>query len=184
MTTKPAARLPSYERDRRYEHVEPLPDPVYFYRKHAAASMIDMMEDRYQAEACRARALGPHLEGLPADERAFGAYTCATTTNLAVARQTLAERERRLGARWRELESARRTLADRKRLLSAAQKELDTARRTVAERDRRIAATEQRLKGARRTVAEQDTRIAELAADLDAARRGHVRRRHRRGSQR
>ena len=27
MTTKPAVRLPSHERDRRYEHVEPLPDP-------------------------------------------------------------------------------------------------------------------------------------------------------------
>ena len=60
--------------------IEPLPDPVYYYRKHSAASMIGMMEDRYRAEACRARALGPHLEGLPADERAYAAYVCRTAT--------------------------------------------------------------------------------------------------------
>ena len=61
--------------------IEPLPDPAYYYRKHSTASMIGMMEDPYWAEACRARALRPHLEGLPADERAYGAYTCATTKN-------------------------------------------------------------------------------------------------------
>ncbi len=60
--------------------IEPLPDPVYYYRKHSATSMIGMMEDRYRAEACRARALGPHLEGLPADERAYAAYVCRTAT--------------------------------------------------------------------------------------------------------
>ena len=170
--------------------IEPLPDPVYFYRKHAAASMIDMMEDRYQAEACRARALGPHLEGLPADERAYGAYICATTTNLAVARQTLAERDRRLGAQWRELDAARRTLFDRKRLLSATEKRLDTARRTVAERDRQlegarrtVAERDRQLESERRTVVEQDMRIAALAADLDAERRGHLMALVRRGRQ-
>ena len=60
--------------------IEPLPDPVYYYRKHSAASMIGMMEDRYRAEACRARALGPHLEGLPADERAYAAYITRMAT--------------------------------------------------------------------------------------------------------
>ena len=140
--------------------IEPLPDPVYYYRKHAAASMIDMMEDRYQAEACRARALGPHLEGLPADERAYGAYTCATTTNLGAARRTLAERAQRVAAQWRKLEASRRTLK--------------AARRTLAERERLLSATAKQLGTARQTVAGQEARIEELAADLDAARRGHL----------
>ena len=133
--------------------IEPLPDPVYYYRKHAAGSMIDMMEDGYQAEACRARALEPHLEGLPADERAYGAYTCATTRSLGAVRRKLADRGRRLALRWHELEAARRTLVERKRLLETARKQLDTTRRTVAG---------------------QAARIEELAADLDAARRGHL----------
>ena len=133
--------------------IEPLPDPVYYYRKHAAASMIDMMEDSYRAEACRARALGPHLEGLPADERAYGAYTCATTRGLAATRRELADRGRRLAARWHDLEATRRTSADRKRQLDTARRQLDTARQTVAG---------------------QAARIAELAADLDVARRGHL----------
>ena len=112
--------------------VEPLPDPVYYYRKHATASMIDMMEDRYQAEACRARALGPHLEGLPADERAYGAYVCATTKNLGAARRTLGERAQRIAEQWRKLDAAQRTLDERRRLLSAVEKQLGAARRQLA----------------------------------------------------
>ena len=133
--------------------IEPLPDPVYYYRKHAAGSMIDMMEDGYQAEACRARALGPHLEGLPADERAYGAYACATTRSLGATRRKLADRGRRLALRWHELEAARRTLVERKGLLDTTRRQLDAARQTVAG---------------------QAARIEELAADLDAARRGHL----------
>ena len=140
--------------------IEPLPDPVYYYRKHAAASMIDMMADRYQAEACRARALGPHLDGLPADERAYAAYICATTKNLEATRRTLAERERRLGAAGKNLEAARQTVAERDRRLAVAGKQLVTAR--------------QQLDAVRQDVADQSTRIVELTADLDAARRGHL----------
>ncbi len=133
--------------------IEPLPDPVYYYRKHAAASMIDMMEDRYRAEACRARALGPHLEGLPADERAYGAYACATTASLGAARRTLGEHAERIAAQWRKL---------------------DAAQRTLGERAERIAAQSRKLEAARQTVSGQAARIADLAADLDAARRGHL----------
>ncbi len=133
--------------------IEPLPDPVYYYRKHAAASMIDMMEDGYQAEACRARALGPHLEELPADERAYGAYTCAMTRSLGATRRKLADRGRRLAARWHDLEATRRTSADRRRQLESARKQLDTARQTVAG---------------------QAARIETLTSDLDVARRGHL----------
>ena len=149
--------------------IEPLPDPVYYYRKHASASMIDMMEDSYQAEACRARALGPHLEGLSADERAYGAYTCATTRSLAATRRKLADRGRRLAARWHDLEATRRTSADRKRQLDTTRQELGTARRELG--------------AARQTVAGQAARIAELAADLDVARRGHLLALARRGRQ-
>ena len=168
--------------------IEPLPDPVYYYRKHAAASMIDMMEDGYQAEACRARALGPHLEGLPADERAYGAYICATKKNLEAARRTLGERERRLEAARRtvterdqrlvaagkQLEAARRTVTERDQRLVAAGKQLEAARRTVTERDQRLVAAGKQLEAARRTVTERDARIVELTADLDTARRGHL----------
>ncbi len=36
-----------------------------------------MMRDSYQAEACRARALEPHVEGLTAEKRAYAAYAAA-----------------------------------------------------------------------------------------------------------
>ncbi len=147
--------------------IEPLPDPVYYYRKHAAASMIDMMADGYRAEACRARALGPHLEGLPADERAYGAYTCATTRALGATRRELADRGRRLAARWHDLEAARRTLAERKRLLETTRQQRDAARK-------QLDTTQRQRDAARQTVAGQAARIAELAADLDVARRGHL----------
>ena len=113
--------------------IEPLPDPVYYYRKHAAASMIDMMADRYQAEACRARALGPHLDGLPADERAYAAYICATTKNLEATRRTLAERERRLGAANLEGPADRRRAGPTaRRRGEAARDRPATARRSAA----------------------------------------------------
>jgi len=63
-------------------HVEPLPDPVYYYRTHATTSMIGMLRDRYRAETCRARALHPYLEGLPAEERAYAAYAATCTSSL------------------------------------------------------------------------------------------------------
>ena len=61
--------------------VEPLPDPVYYYRSHPTTSMLGMMRDRYRAETCRARALAPYLDGLPAEERAYAAYAAACTGN-------------------------------------------------------------------------------------------------------
>ena len=54
--------------------IEPLPDPAYYYRDRPATNMTGMMRDRYRAEACRARVLGPHVEGLTAEERAYAAY--------------------------------------------------------------------------------------------------------------
>ncbi len=54
--------------------IEPLPDPAYYYRDRRATNMTGMMRDRYRAEACRARVLEPHVEGLTAEERAYAAY--------------------------------------------------------------------------------------------------------------
>ena len=178
--------------------IEPLPDPVYYYRKHAAASMIDMMEDSYRAEACRARALGPHLEGLPADERAYGAYTCATTKKLGAARRTLGERAERIAAQWRKLDAAHKTLDERRRLLSAADRQLDASRRqldttrgqldtTRGQLDtsrRQLDTTRRQLDTSRQTVAGQAARIEELTTELDDARRGHLLALARRGRER
>ena len=50
--------------------VEPLPDPVYYYRMGGPT----MKQRNRSAEAARRRVLAPYLEGQPADERAFAAY--------------------------------------------------------------------------------------------------------------
>ena len=52
--------------------IEPLPDPVYYYR----TGVPTMKQRNRSAEAARRRVLAPYLDGLPADERAFGAYAC------------------------------------------------------------------------------------------------------------
>ena len=161
--------------------LEPLPDPVYYYRKHAAASMIDMMEDRYQAEACRARALGPHLEGLPADERAYGAYNCATTKQLGAARHTLGERAQRIADQWRKLDAAQRTLGERRQLLSATEKQRDDARRQLGTARRQLDdarqqrdATRQWLDTTRQRLDTTRRQLDTTRRQLDDARRGHL----------
>ena len=53
--------------------IESLPDPTYYYRIRST-SMLGLMRDRRLAEAARARVLAPHVEGAPADERAFAAF--------------------------------------------------------------------------------------------------------------
>ena len=161
--------------------LEPLPDPVYYYRKHAAASMIDMMGDRYQAEACRARALGPHLEGLSADERAYGAYNCATTKELSAARRTLGERAEQIAAQWRKLDAAQRTLGERAEQIAAQWRKLDAAQRTLGERRQLLSAAKKQLDDTRR---QRDTARRQLddarqqrdttRQQLDDARRGHL----------
>ena len=53
--------------------IESLPDPTYYYRIQSTSRM-GLMRDRRLAEAARARVLAPHVEGAPADERAFAAF--------------------------------------------------------------------------------------------------------------
>ena len=61
------------------KRIEPSPDPAYYYRAHPGTSMVGMLRDPYQAEVCRARALAPYAERLPAEERAYAAYICRTS---------------------------------------------------------------------------------------------------------
>ena len=62
--------------------IEPLPDPVYYYRIHQK-SMIGMINDRRLAETSRTSVVAPHLAGLPAEERAYAAYAAACIGNPA-----------------------------------------------------------------------------------------------------
>ena len=78
--------------------IEPLPDPVYYYRTHPETSMIGRMRDGYEAETCRARALGPHVEGLPAEERAYAAWIARTAAAEAPAEAPPAEAPRSAAA--------------------------------------------------------------------------------------
>ena len=50
--------------------IEPLPDPVYWYR----IGERSMKSRNRSAEAAQLRVLGPHLSGLPADERAWAVH--------------------------------------------------------------------------------------------------------------
>ncbi len=58
------------------QRVEPLPDPVYYYRMGGPG----IKQRHHSAEAAQRRVLAPYLDGLPADERAYAAYTCRAAT--------------------------------------------------------------------------------------------------------
>ena len=64
------------------KRIEPLPDPVYYYRAHPGTSMIGMLRDPYRNEACRARQLAPYIEHLAGEERAYAAYAATCTGQL------------------------------------------------------------------------------------------------------
>ena len=53
--------------------IEPMPDPVYFYRLGATS----MKRRNRFAETAQVRALAPYLQDLPDEERAFAAYAVA-----------------------------------------------------------------------------------------------------------
>ena len=55
--------------------IEPLPDPVYYYRMGGPT----MKQRNRSAEAAQRRILQPYVDGLPADERAYAAYAAGTT---------------------------------------------------------------------------------------------------------
>ena len=108
--------------------VEPMPDPVY----HDPARTTSRMRDRRIAEASHAAVLAPHLARLPADERAYAAYT----GHLAAVR---------LHALDRRIDSLEKTVRYRDRQLDALtervnrrDRRIDTLTASVAGRDRRI----------------------------------------------
>ena len=53
--------------------IEPLPDPVYYYRMGGPT----MKQRNRSAEAAQRRVLAPYLNGLPDEDRAYGAYAAA-----------------------------------------------------------------------------------------------------------
>ena len=55
--------------------IEPLPDPVYYYRMGGPT----MKQRNRSAEAAQRRILQPYVDGLPADERAYAAYAARAT---------------------------------------------------------------------------------------------------------
>jgi len=119
-------------------HIAPLPDPAHYYRRHAATSMMSLMDDRRQAETGRARGLRPHLERRPAQERAYRSYAVALHTDgirlskdLDATRRTLAARDRRIEALTGKLDAARHASATR-------QTRIDALTEVVGRRDRRI----------------------------------------------
>ena len=122
-------------------HVAPLPDPVHYCRRHPATGITGRLDDdRRQAETAQARALRPHLERRPAEERAFRSYAIALHTaeidlsnQLDAARRTLAERDRHIKTLTDGLEAERHTATMRKA-------RIDALSETVRRRDRRIEA--------------------------------------------
>ncbi len=80
--------------------VEPMPDPVYYYRLRKPGPMD---RDR-PTEAARARLLAPCIEGLPAEERAFAAYCAAVSNELGTSWNEMAVHERELEAFLKELD--------------------------------------------------------------------------------
>ena len=60
--------------------IEPLPDPVYFYR----FGKTSMKSRNRSAEAAQVRVLAPHLQGLTDEERAFRSFAAARINGLPV----------------------------------------------------------------------------------------------------
>jgi len=119
-------------------HIAPLPDPVHYCRRHPASRITGRLDDRRQAETAQARALRPHLEGRPAEERAFRSYAItlhAARIDLSnqpdAARPTLAEWDGHIESLTDSLEAERRTATVRKA-------RIDALTETVRRRDRRI----------------------------------------------
>ena len=85
--------------------IEPLPDPVYYYRIHPGTSMIGMLRDPYRADVCRARQIAPYIEDLPAEERAYASF--ATTCTAGLDRRVVRQMNWLLAGIWRRLTALR-----------------------------------------------------------------------------
>ena len=77
--------------------VEPMPDPVYYYRMHLT-SMMSTMSDHRIIEANRVRVLASHLRDQPDEERAFAAYAMrdASAAKTTASQQLQEERVMRI----------------------------------------------------------------------------------------
>ena len=100
--------------------------------------MTGLMDDRRQAETARARALRPHIERRPADERAYRSFANALHTaridlsnDLDATGRDLAAHDRRIATLTGRLDAVRRTAAARQERIAALSE-------AVRRRDRRI----------------------------------------------
>ncbi len=151
--------------------VEPMPDPTYYYRKRRPAPT---KRDSW-TEAATARMLAPCIKGLPADERAFAAYSATLTSvqrRFETARRSMAVRQGRIEALSKELGAARRGMAVRQGRIEALSKELEASWKAIAGREGRIETLSKELETARRGMAVRRGRIEALSKELGAARRG------------
>ena len=115
--------------------VEPMPDPVFYYRPQATSAL----SDRRIAEASHAAVLAPHLSRLPADERAYAAYTGhLAALRLHALNRRVDTLEKSVRYRDRQIDGLTEQVRRRKRRIDALMDRMDTLMDTVTRRDRRI----------------------------------------------
>ena len=66
--------------------VEPLPDPMYYYRSDTNSGSGKARSPLRSTESARVRVLAPYLKGLSDEERAFVSYTTGRTLDVSEAR--------------------------------------------------------------------------------------------------
>ena len=138
--------------------IEPLPDPVYYYRIQPN-SMIGKMKDRHIAESSRTRLLTPYTERLPAEDRAFAAFAVARIsdeTKTVVLQQTLAERGEQIASLHHALAERGEQIASLHHALAERDEQIASLHHALAERDEQIASLHHAL-------AERDEQIASLS---------------------
>ena len=122
--------------------VEPMPDAVFHAREQPTSSM----SDRRIAEASHAAVLAPHLARLPADERAYAAYT----GHLAAVR---------LHALNRRIDTLEKTVSYRDRQIDALTERVNRRNQRIAALRDGVARRDERINALTDTVRQRDRRI-------------------------
>ena len=142
--------------------IEPLPDPAYYYRIQPT-SMINVMKDHRIAEVSRTRILAPHIEGSPAEDRAFMGFAVACISDkMEALRRTLMERDGQIAAQHNRIGTLSATLAERDGQIAAQHNRIGTLSTTLAERDGRVAVQDGRIGMLNETLVERDGQIAAM----------------------
>ena len=122
--------------------VEPMPDPVF----HQRAEATGRMNERRVAEASHAAVLGPHLVRLPADERAYAAYTGhlaavqlhALKRRINTFEQTVRHRDRQIDALTQRIDRRNRRIDTLQNGLTQRDRHIDALRGKLRQREQRI----------------------------------------------